>query len=78
MDTHARYPATEARRVLTTHIETVTRRYSEVIDSFDVVNEGIDPDTGLVRDTVLSKPIGGEAAIDLAFRTARAASRVGI
>lgn len=67
-------PAAEARRLLTTHVDTVARRYAPVVDSFDVVNEGIDPDTGLVRETVLSKPLGGEATIDLAFQTARAAA----
>lgn len=71
---YGRDPAAEARRLLTTHIDTVARRYAPSVDSFDVVNEGIDPDTGLVRETVLSKPIGGEQAIDLAFRTARQAA----
>lgn len=60
--------------MLTTHIDTIARRYALSVDSFDVVNKGVDPDTGLVRKTVLSKPIGGEQAIDLAFRTARQAA----
>ena len=71
---YGRNPAQEARRLLTTHVDTVARRYSGTVDSFDVVNEGIDPDTGLIRETVLSKPIGGEATIDLAFQTARTAA----
>jgi endo-1,4-beta-xylanase len=64
----------EATRLLVTHIDTVARRYAPAVDSFDVVNEGIDPDTGLLRETVLSKPLGAEAVIDLAFQTARSAA----
>ncbi len=67
-------PRAEATRLLVEHVDTVARRYAPAIDSFDVVNEAIDPDTGLLRDTVLSKPLGAEATIDLAFHTARAAA----
>lgn len=65
-------PATEAARLVTQHIETVTRRYSGVIRSYDVVNELFDDQTGAFVDTSLSKAMGGhEAVVDLAFRTAR-------
>jgi len=64
-------PGTEAARLLDEHVDTVARRYAVSIDSFDVVNEGIDPDTGLLRETVLSKPVGAENLIDMAFRSAR-------
>lgn len=67
-------PRAEAARLLVTHVDTVARRYASVVDSFDVVNEAIDPDTGLLRETVLSRPLGAEAVINLAFRTARAAA----
>jgi endo-1,4-beta-xylanase len=67
-------PRAEATRLLVDHVGTVTRRYAGSIDSFDVVNEGIDPDTGLLRETALSKPLGAENTIDLAFRTARDAA----
>jgi endo-1,4-beta-xylanase len=67
-------PRTESARVLVEHIDTVARRYAGAVYSFDVVNEGIDPDTGLLRETALSKALGAETVIDLAFRTAREAA----
>jgi endo-1,4-beta-xylanase len=68
-------PATEAARILREHIETVTRRYGTRISSYDVVNEAVTPETGVLEETALSQAIGGTAAtLDLAFRTARAAA----
>lgn len=67
-------PRVEAERLLTEHVSTVAGRYAKVIDSFDVVNEGIDSDTGLLRETALSKHLGAETVIDIAFRTARSAA----
>ncbi len=67
-------PRAEAERLLTDHVRTVAGRYAPRVDSFDVVNEAIDSDTGLLRETALSKPIGAEAVIDIAFRTAREAA----
>lgn len=68
-------PATEAARVLTQHIDTVTKRYGRKIHSYDVVNEAVDPDTGALRETSLSRAMGGTMPVlDLAFRTARAAA----
>jgi endo-1,4-beta-xylanase len=67
-------PRAEAERLLTDHVRTVAGRYAPRIDSFDVVNEAIDSDTGLLRETALSKPLGAETVIDLAFRTARDAA----
>lgn len=65
-------PATEAARLITSHIETVTRRYRGVIHSYDVVNELFDDQTGAFVDTSLSKAMGShEAVVDLAFHTAR-------
>ncbi|MDJ0277756.1 endo-1,4-beta-xylanase [Sphingomonas sp. 2R-10] len=66
-------PASEAARILTGHIDTVTRRYGRKIHSYDVVNEAVDPDTGTLRETSLSRAMGGTMPVlDLAFRTARA------
>ncbi|RYY45542.1 MAG: glycosyl hydrolase [Sphingomonadales bacterium] len=63
----------EARRILTEHIQTVSRRYGTSIVSYDVVNEAVDPATGGLYETALSTALGGaEATLDLAFRTARA------
>jgi endo-1,4-beta-xylanase len=65
-------PATEAARLLTTHIKTVTDRYRGRILSFDVVNETVLEDSTLAQ-TAISRAIGGtETLVDLAFRTARA------
>ncbi|KQM28386.1 MULTISPECIES: endo-1,4-beta-xylanase [unclassified Sphingomonas] len=67
-------PATAAAGILDQHIETVTKRYGRKIDSYDVVNEAVDPDTGDLRETSLSRAMGGTAnVLDHAFRTARAA-----
>ncbi|WP_225871462.1 endo-1,4-beta-xylanase [Qipengyuania atrilutea] len=65
-------PATEAARLLTQHIETVTDRYRGLITSYDVVNEAIDHDRNDTIETSLSRAMGSpEAVIDLAFRSAR-------
>jgi endo-1,4-beta-xylanase len=64
-------PATEAARLLTTHIKTVTDRYRGRILSYDVVNETVLEDSTLAQ-TAISRAIGGtETLVDLAFRTAR-------
>ncbi len=65
-------PVTEAERLLTEHIRTVTDRYRGVITSYDVVNEAIDHDTNGLIETSLSRAMGSaEAVLDLAFHTAR-------
>jgi endo-1,4-beta-xylanase len=70
-----RQPRAAAERMLTEHVTTVAGRYARVIDSFDVVNEAIDSDTGVLRETALSKAMGGaQAVLDLSFHTARAAA----
>jgi endo-1,4-beta-xylanase len=65
-------PAREAERMLTEHVRTVCRRYGRKIYSYDVVNEAIQPETGAIRDTVVTRALGGEATLDLLFHTARA------
>jgi endo-1,4-beta-xylanase len=68
-------PATEAERLLRTHITTVCSRYLGRIKSYDVVNEAVLPDSGDLAQTALSRAIGGtQILIDLAFHTARAAA----
>ncbi len=65
-------PASEAERVLSTHIRTVTDRYRGIIASYDVVNEAIDHDTNGLMETSLSRAMGSpEAVLDHAFRLAR-------
>jgi endo-1,4-beta-xylanase len=65
-------PAAEAERLLTEHVRTAARRYGRRIYSYDVVNEAIEPKSGQIRDTVITRAMGGEAALDLMFHTAKA------
>jgi endo-1,4-beta-xylanase len=64
--------AAEAERLLTEHVRTVCRRYGTRIYSYDVVNEAVQPETGAIRDTNVTRALGGEAFLDLMFHTARA------
>lgn len=65
-------PAKAAETLLTEHVRTVCRRYGRRIYSYDVVNEAVEPETGAIRDTVVTRAMGGEAMLDLLFHTARA------
>ena len=65
-------PARAAEAMLTQHVRTVARRYGTKIYSYDVVNEAVQPETGAIRDTVVTRAMGGEAMLDLMFHTARA------
>lgn len=62
----------EAEKLLVNHVQTVCRRYGRRIDSYDVVNEAVQPETGLIRDTNVTRALGGEHFLDLMFHTARA------
>jgi endo-1,4-beta-xylanase len=64
--------AAEAERLLRTHVQTVARRYGKRIYSYDVVNEAVQPETGEIRNTNVTRALGGEAFLDLMFHTARA------
>jgi endo-1,4-beta-xylanase len=64
--------AAEAEWLLTAHVQAVCRRYGGRIYSYDVVNEAVQPETGVIRDTNLTRAIGGERFLDLMFHTARA------
>jgi len=64
-----------ARQILAEHIRTVAGRYAGKLHSWDVVNEAIDPKSGL-PDGLRKSPwleFAGPDYIDLAFRTAREA-----
>jgi endo-1,4-beta-xylanase len=63
--------AAEAERLLVEHVRTVCRRYGKRIYSYDVVNEAVQPETGAIRDTNVTRALGGEAFLDLMFHTAR-------
>ena len=64
--------AAEAEALLTNHVQTVCRRYGKRIYSYDVVNEAIQPETGEIRATNVTRAIGGERFLDVMFHTARA------
>lgn len=66
--------AGEAERLLVTHVKTVCRRYGTRIYSYDVVNEAVQPETGEIRDTNVTRALGGEAFLDLMFHSAREAA----
>ena len=66
-------PATEAERLLRTHVSTVCTKYGSRIFAWDVVNETIDPDTGAMRETVFTRYLG-DSVIDIAFDAARRAA----
>jgi len=65
-------PAAGAEALLTEHVRTVCRRYGRQISSYDVVNEAVQPETGEIRDTNVTRALGKEATLDLLFHTARA------
>jgi len=65
-------PAASAEAMLKAHVQTVCRRYGTRIYSYDVVNEAVQPETGQIRDTVITRALGHEATLDLMFHTARA------
>jgi endo-1,4-beta-xylanase len=64
--------AKDAEQLLTAHVRTVCRRYGDRIYSYDVVNEAVQPETGEIRDTNVTRALGKEPFLDLMFHTARA------
>lgn len=71
---YGQHPASEAERLMIEHVDRVCTRYGKRIASYDVVNEAIDHKTGLLRETALSRPIGAQQLIDIAFHAARRAA----
>jgi endo-1,4-beta-xylanase len=68
-------PASEAARLVSTHIRTVIGRYGDRIHGWDVVNETVRPADGALYETAFSRAMGGtEPLLDLAFHTARDAA----
>ncbi|HZU51632.1 MAG TPA: endo-1,4-beta-xylanase, partial [Sphingomicrobium sp.] len=60
-----------AEKLLIDHVRTVCRRYGTKIYSYDVVNEAIQPETGEIRETNVTRALGGEHFLDLMYHTAR-------
>lgn len=67
-------PAAAAEKLLTEHVRTVCQRYGKRIYSYDVVNEAVEPATGQIRDTNVTRALGGERFLDVMFHTAREAA----
>ncbi len=65
--------AANAEAMLVNHITTVVGHYPQ-IDSWDVVNETVDPKDGAIRHTVFSDAMGQEQTLDVAYHAARAAA----
>jgi len=66
--------AAQAETLLATHVKTVCGRYGQRVYSYDVVNEAVQPETGAIRDTNVTRALSGEAFLDLMFHTAREAA----
>jgi endo-1,4-beta-xylanase len=66
--------AAGAAKLLTEHVRTVCAHYGTRIYSYDVVNEAVQPETGAIRDTNVTRALGGEGFLDLMFHTARDAA----
>ena len=66
--------AAEAEALLTNHVKTVCGRYGQRIYSYDVVNEAVQPETGRIRDTNVTRALSGEGFLDLMYHTAREAA----
>lgn len=69
--TDGRLSTAELRAALRTHVETMVRRWTGVVTSWDVVGEAVGPD-GRLRDTLWLRRLGPGYLAD-AFRWARAA-----
>ncbi len=68
-------PVDECDLLVGRHVVAVAKRYAGRIRSFDVVNEAVDPATGGLRESVLSRASGGLGRlIALAFQLAREAA----
>lgn len=63
--------AQAAERLLAHHIATTCRHFGTRIESWDVVNEAIEPKTGELRQNLFTPTLGGIGQIELAFRLAR-------
>lgn len=68
-------PAETCEQIVGRHVATVAKRYARNVRSFDVVNEAVDPASGAMRESVLSKASGGLGRlIALSFQLARQAA----
>lgn len=63
----------QPERAFRDYVRTVAARYRDTIQSWDVVNETVDPATGTMRDTVFTRALGAEV-VEIAFHAAREAA----
>jgi len=64
-------PKKEAERLLAEHVGTVCKHFGDIVSSYDVVNEAVDPRTGELRANVFTERLGAIEELDLMFRLAR-------
>lgn len=64
-------PAQAAEALLRKHIVAVCDHFGDIVHSYDVVNEAVDPQTGELRVNVFTQRLGAVEQIDLAFRVAQ-------
>lgn len=67
-------PAAAAEKMLVEHVERVCGRYGRAVYSYDVVNEAVEPATGALRDTAITRAMGGETMLDCMYHAAREAA----
>ncbi|MGN6589440.1 MAG: endo-1,4-beta-xylanase [Sphingomicrobium sp.] len=67
-------PGAAAEKLLADHVRTICDRYGTRVYSYDVVNEAVQPETGEIRDTNVTRALGGDRFLDLMFHTAREAA----
>lgn len=64
-------PGVSAQQLLARHIATTCGHFGDTLESWDVVNEAIAPETGALRRNVFTPLLGDVGQVELAFRLAR-------
>lgn len=64
-------PRLGVERLMREHVRAECEHFGKAIGSWDVMNEAVDPASGLLRQNALTKPLGAIEQIDLAFRLAK-------
>ncbi|OYQ36168.1 glycosyl hydrolase [Niveispirillum lacus] len=64
-------PVKGVEKMLTDHVAMVAGSYKNRITSWDVVNEAVDADTGLMRETAFTRHVPAETVLDITFHKAR-------
>nr|AGU11848.1 Glycosyl hydrolase family 10 [uncultured organism] len=64
-------PAQAVEQLTRAHVKAMADHFGKAVRSWDVVNEAVEPETGLLRDNSLNKHTGKLEHLDLTFRAAR-------